>query len=218
MYNIFLDQLLLPVPPEEMKIKHNGRNDTITLINDGEVNILKTGGLKEVSFNCLLPNVRYPFAMYLDAFHPASYYLDYFKAYMENKQPFNFIVTRMFPTGKMISYTIMRCVMEDITEKESADNGFDTTAEIKIKEFKPHCTKLYSLTDDGKVVPYGSTREHKPRSGGNLSYTVQEGDTLWKIAQFFYGSGAEYDKIMNANNITKNPDHAIWPGLVLTIA
>ena len=58
MYNIFLDQLLLPVPPEEMKIKHNGRNDTITLINDGEVNILKTGGLKEVSFNCLLPNVK----------------------------------------------------------------------------------------------------------------------------------------------------------------
>mgnify|MGYP000118660051 FL=1 len=51
MYNIFLDQLLLPVTPEEMKIKHNGRNDTITLINDGEVNILKTGG-KSLSTAC----------------------------------------------------------------------------------------------------------------------------------------------------------------------
>lgn len=60
MYNIFLDQLLLPVTPEEMKIKHNGRNDTITLINDGEVNILKTGGLKEVFLNCRSPNVQIP--------------------------------------------------------------------------------------------------------------------------------------------------------------
>lgn len=216
-YDFYIDNLLLPVSPGELEIKHNGRNETITLINDGEVNILKTGGLQEVSFECLLPNVKYPFARYLDTFHPAYFYLSYFNMYMENKQPLNFIVSRTLPSGKMINYTIMRCVLEDYTENESAEDGFDTTVTIELKEFKPHCTKLFSMTEEGTIVPYGSNRESKERSGGNIQYIVQEGDTLWKIAAFFYGSGAEYDKIMNANGLTQNPIHAIYPGLVLTI-
>lgn len=46
-------------------------------------------------------------------------------------------------------------------------------------------------------------------------YTVQRGDSLWKIAERYYGNGAEYMKIARANNIA-NPDH-IEPGWTLTI-
>ncbi len=31
-------------------------------------------------------------------------------------------------------------------------------------------------------------------------YTVKKGDTLWKIAEHYYGKGAEYPKIVAANN------------------
>jgi nucleoid-associated protein YgaU len=49
------------------------------------------------------------------------------------------------------------------------------------------------------------------------SYTVQSGDTLWKIATQFYGDGTKYVKIFEANkNILKDPDH-IYPGQELVI-
>ena len=39
------------------------------------------------------------------------------------------------------------------------------------------------------------------------TYTIQKGDTLWKIARKFYGSGKEWRKIFQANQDTiTNPD------------
>lgn len=48
-------------------------------------------------------------------------------------------------------------------------------------------------------------------------YTVQKGDTLWKIAEKFYGDGSKYPEIVKANSPpVKNPD-LIQPGWVLRI-
>lgn len=49
------------------------------------------------------------------------------------------------------------------------------------------------------------------------TYTVQKGDSLWKIAKQFYGNGAQYSKIVGANaDKIKNPN-LIYPGQVFTI-
>ena len=47
------------------------------------------------------------------------------------------------------------------------------------------------------------------------TYTVQSGDTLWAIAERYYGDGNQYMKIASANSIA-NPD-LINPGQVLVI-
>jgi len=63
--------------------------------------------------------------------------------------------------------------------------------------------------------------ETKPVAGegedeGN-TYTVESGDTLWKIAEKVYGSGGKYMKIFEANtDILENPDK-IFPGQKLVI-
>jgi len=49
------------------------------------------------------------------------------------------------------------------------------------------------------------------------TYTVQTGDTLWKIAKQAYGDGSKYMKIFEANtDLLKDPDH-IYPGQELKI-
>lgn len=47
------------------------------------------------------------------------------------------------------------------------------------------------------------------------SYTVVSGDTLWAIAERFYGDGSKYQVIADASGVA-NPD-LIHPGQVLTI-
>lgn len=47
------------------------------------------------------------------------------------------------------------------------------------------------------------------------TYTVESGDTLWAIAERFYGDGNQYQKIADASGVA-NPD-LIQPGQVLTI-
>jgi len=50
------------------------------------------------------------------------------------------------------------------------------------------------------------------------NYTVVAGDSLWKIAQKYYGNGAEYPKIIAANpGKLKDDKSVIHPGDVLVV-
>jgi LysM repeat protein len=54
-----------------------------------------------------------------------------------------------------------------------------------------------------------------PAAPAVQTYTVAGGDTLWAIAERFYGDGNRYGEVASANGIA-NPD-LIHPGQVLTI-
>ncbi|BBY67118.1 LysM peptidoglycan-binding domain-containing protein [Mycolicibacterium helvum] len=55
----------------------------------------------------------------------------------------------------------------------------------------------------------------EPAPPAPRTYTVVSGDTLWAIAERFYGDGNRYPEIANASGIA-NPD-LIQPGQVVTI-
>ncbi|MDE6931924.1 MAG: LysM peptidoglycan-binding domain-containing protein, partial [Oscillospiraceae bacterium] len=65
-------------------------------------------------------------------------------------------------------------------------------------------------------APAQPAPEEKPAGSAN-TYEVVKGDCLWNIAQKFYGTGAEWTTIYEANKDTiKNPDQ-IWVGQILVI-
>jgi len=73
--------------------------------------------------------------------------------------------------------------------------------------------------DFSNVVGGGSStaKPAEGAAGASRTYTVQKGDSLWKIAKNFYGNGNAWPRIHEANkDIIHNPD-IIQPGWTLRI-
>ncbi len=54
-YEFYMGKCLLPVTPAKLEVKVNNANHTMTLINGGEINVLKQAGLTDVEFICEIP-------------------------------------------------------------------------------------------------------------------------------------------------------------------
>lgn len=217
MYGFFLDSVQLPVAPPKLDTKITNKNKTITLINEGEVNLLKTAGLTELSFDVLLPNAKYPFAVYPEGYQPATHYLDKLEKLKVNREPFQFIVTRSKPNGDLLFDTNMKVTLEEYEIKEDAENGFDIEVAIHLKQYRDYGTK--KLVVKTAVKGAQATKKittTKARSSGKTppkSYTVKAGDTLFAICQKQLGNGEKYKEIAKLNGI-KNPN-AIKVGQVI---
>ncbi len=153
MYDVYIDGVLLPIAPEKITTQINGRNETVNLINDNEVNILKAAGLTTISFPVLFPNSKYPFAHYPSGFKMAGYYLDKLAALKSSKKPFQFIVTRQFPTNKKLFNTNITCSLENYQIVDDAKNGFDIEVQINLKQFKPYSTKTFTVERPSSTAP-----------------------------------------------------------------
>ncbi len=222
MYDFYLDKILLPVAPSKLQVKIKNANKTINLINDGEINIIKKPGLSEVSFDILIPHVKYPFAVYKNGYRDAKYFLGEIEKLKVNMQPFQFIVSRRKPNGTVLFDTNMKVTLEEYTIKEDAGEGFDVIVTIKLKQYREYSTKTMKITIKQykpiavEVPARPATTAPKPATTSR-TYTVKRGDCLWNIAKKYYGKGNQYTKIYNANrDKIKNPN-LIYPGQVLTI-
>lgn len=106
MYSFYFGSLLLPVTPQKLTTKIKGNNKTLTLVNEGDINFLRSPGLTEISFDIVLPMLgQYSFA---DSFRKPDYYLSVFENYMTSKTPFRFIVSRVSPSGRLLFDTNMK--------------------------------------------------------------------------------------------------------------
>ena len=222
-YEVYLGNVLCPIAPSKIDTKIKNQNKTMNLINDGEINILKTAGLTEISFDLLLPNVKYPFATYKSGFVNAKVFLDEFEKMKVEQKTFQFKVIRKFPNGKVLFDTDIKVSLEDYTIKEDVKQGFDVTVSVKLKQFRDYGTKIYNTvsTDNETTVSPQTVREteNSPAPTGDTikTHTVIKGDCLWNIAKKYYGDGSKYIVIADANgDKIKNPN-LIYPGQILTI-
>ena len=221
-YDFYLDKCLLPVTPSKLTTKINNANRTLTLINEGEINILKKAGLTDIEFECDIPQVKYPFAVYPSGFKGANYFLDYFEQLKTEETPFQFIVCRQSPNGKKFFNTNIKVTLEDYKITEDSKEGFDLKVKIKLKQWRDYGTKTVNITiaaskPNASVEPKREST-NSPAPSVSQTYTVKKGDCLWNIAKKFYGNGSKYTIIYNANKsvVGGNPN-LIYPGQVLTI-
>ena len=217
-YVFYLGDVQLPIAPSKLQLKINSNNKTASLINDGEINIIKSPGLTDISFEVLLPNVKYPFAAYPNGFKRAEYYLLYLKSLKKSLKPFEFVVTRTKPNGETLFGNSMLVTLEDYTIIEDAEKyGFDVGVSISLKEYKDYYTQVLAVKDKatnansagtGVTSPKKVATVEKNRSSNKTiasTHTVKSGETLWGICQKELGDGSKYKEVAALNNIS-NPN------------
>lgn len=221
--------ITLPITPAEVTITSGSNNKVVTLINEGDINILKSPSLTEISFDARFPMRKYPYSREVEDF---EYYYDEFTKLKTDKKPCKFSIVRAMPNGKHTWGSSFLVAIEDLETKENADEGDDVIVSFTLKQYKDYGVVVHAKANN--TAPSTTSTAEKPRSTASKdtsaqSYTVKSGDCLWNIAKKYYGNGADWKKIYNANKSAIEADarkhgkesssegHWIWSGLKLTI-
>lgn len=210
-YACYLAGVQMPTPAK-LTVKIKNKNKTLILLNEGEINFLRTPGLTEIVV---------PFTFPMLTGRSPDYYLGTLERLKTSKEPTQFILVRCSPDGRTLYDTNMRVSVEDYNIVEDATKGLDVAVDVNLKQWRSYGTKTATVEQPAESGQAATVTVEKERDASTAptakTYTVKAGDSLWAIAAKYYGKGAEYSKIASANTDKISNPNLIYPGQVLTI-
>ena len=174
-YYVFLWFLPLPVTPEKIEISVPSLNKRTTLVDHGEINILRGEGLKEISFEMLIPSFNYPFANYSFGSFSTSQAIAFLEHLKQNRKVVPFIITRC-RRGLPAWWTNIKVSLEDFKVIEDANNGTDVVISVNLKEYKEYGTRLAKVKKQSNGT-YTATFDNPRQITGNIA------PSLFKVKQ-----------------------------------
>lgn len=117
------------------------------------------------------------------------------------------VVVRFSPTEQGL-WRITDCKIESDLRTEVTDEIARATVSLTLTRASDAAAAVGPLS---KPTSSASTKSV------NRTYTVKKGDTLWAIAKKYYGDGAKWPRIFDANRDKVKNANLIYPGQVLTI-
>lgn len=203
------EKIQLPVLPAKFQTKNGSRNDSVNVTGLGEIVILQDRPAIQFSFSSFFPATKFPGLQVSKIIKPITL-IKKISEWKENKKPIHFIVTAC---GVDVYVTI-----EEFSYSEEGGDPGTYQYSMTLKEYREITVRQVNID----LLNATATIEGgEPRVDNTMqpqTYTVVKGDCLWNIARKFYGSGAKYTKIYDANKkiIGGNPN-LIYPGQVLSI-
>ena len=217
-YACYLDGVEFPTPAK-LTVKVKNKNKTLVLLDEGEINFLRTPGLSEIV-------VPFEFSM---LGRSPDYYLGILERLKTEKKHTQFILVRRTPNGRALYDTNIQVSCEDYNIVEDAKKGLDVSVDVNLKQWRDYGTKTVTVQESTPTAQPTQDQTPQPKTVAvekerdastaptAKTYTVKKGDTLWAIAAKYYGAGAQYTKIYNANTDKISNRNLIYVGQVLTI-
>lgn len=203
------DKIMLPVNPESFAFTEKHNNTSVNVNSIGEVNLLGKRDLKTGTISSHFPKRDRNYANNSGRQAPYTY-INKLLSWKSSGKPVQLIIT-----GTKINFQV---TIETLKYGEQDGTG-DVYYDLTLKEYRAVEIKKTKLkkTKKKKTTKKKSKPKRPAAKKKTKTYTVKSGDCLWNIAKKFYGNGAQYTKIYNANKgKIKNPN-LIYPGQVLTI-
>lgn len=217
-YAVFFDYnnitYRLPVNPEQIETTIVQANQKYEILKLGQIVVPTHMELKEFSFECELPHKPLHYIETPGEFRDPDFYINQFQQWRKELKPIRFIASNGI--GDDINTLVL---IEELSIVEKAGEEGDKYVSFKLLEYREFGKKsvvvVQPVTNTATVKKEESVQKVNPKTNG--VHVVQLGDTLWAIAKKYYGNGAQYTKIVNANkDKIKNPN-LIYPGQKLTI-
>lgn len=214
----------LPVNPEDVTITGGANNSTSDTVGQGEINDLGFPTLKELTISSFFPK-SYNGELYINTggdFKDPNYYIKFFEDIKKAREPFRVIITDI---------NVNMLVSIENFEYKYQYGTDDVDYSLELKEYKEHNIRVLKPSGSGyvtsdsvqQVASASVTNTNSNRSIERSipkTYTVVQGDNLWKIAQKYLGDGSRWQEIYTYNNnksiIGGNPN-LILPGMELSI-
>lgn len=211
-YNNHQEAFTLPINPTEFEFTDPQNNQRITLLNIGEVNLIGHRGLVSGSLSSFFPSSRSPFAR-LASMEPVEY-MALLKKWKESSQPIRVIISDC-------DFNLAMSI-DEITGRYREGDA-DIYFSLTLTEYRflnvsaVQTSTTASLANGLKERPNSSDKGGGSGASAGRSHLVVSGESLWAIAKKYYGNGAQYQKIYEANkDIISNPN-LIYPGQKLVI-
>lgn len=216
-------EIRFPWLPDKVNFETNGaRMASYEIIDIGEVNVPSGSNLSGFSWSSYFPGKGHKDIPFIrGSWQDPKKIHNILEEWKKKGTPL-----RVIMTGSPINHDVY--IMDYSAEFESGYGDYKYKISLKQRRKVKVTSKRVAAMSSGLLQSKTGGGSGSGDSGGK-TYTVKSGDTLWAIAQKFYGSGAKYGTIYNANKSAiestaksrgmKSSDggHWIFPGQVLTI-
>lgn len=147
MYHYFIGDMELPLAPEKYTLRLPPANQTVRLADGRELNLLRPLGLREISFELLLPYfAECPLLRDGVAVQRPIYYLNRLAEWAESGEPRRLIIYRSLPSGEEIFNTSLLVSLEEYQVLEAAELGFDVRVSLRLKEYQERVCQKYAAS------------------------------------------------------------------------
>ena len=217
--------LKIPVNPSEIEVNENQKIEVIEVLNAGEIPIPGYSELQSLQWESFLPTLRD--GNYVSNGMDALGFINKLRAWKKSNQPVRLVISGLFGKNLTAGNVNQLYLISDFKTKAKYGYESDIAYSIKLVEYKrleprklelpkpkPQEPPKAVLKPPAPVPPRKPTTPPAPKP---RTHTVVRGDCLWIIARKYYGNGAQWRKIYEANKAKIKDPHWIYPGQVFVI-
>ncbi|MDO4459470.1 MAG: hypothetical protein Q4C42_05225 [Clostridia bacterium] len=199
-YKVYIDTILVPVPPDKISTRMKNRTQTIELVNNEIYTNLKGPDLSEISFDILLPVRKYHFANYTTnkyttskSFKDPSWFISRWQALMENKRPCRLYIVREVGKVAKTAPMFLTVIIDQMDIEEEATENGDFRVSMSFKRYDDKATKKLTFTNGNQykievqrniftteIIDYYTVKQNTS-NGGRILLTLAKKYNLSKM-------------------------------------